>query len=983
MSRHLRLTAFLVCFFAASAAHGGQWKPVSTFTAGPRLDVVRFGYLHWSKASGDTSGDTWDVDNSFGNHGGKLRGGPRPEQFALWGDRFSIEWDFQVPADGEYVVTICGNVNGPKDRPWRIAYSENGGWIEAEPVTLRSIRGWGTKLVSWRIRLPAGKTRFRLGGELYAWWVGLSRPWESEYIKGGRVVKARPILRRSLLAARNAKSGKVRPEALLVLPQGRRFDEALAELKASFRKASGVELPVKEAGKLTAEDRKRYTLLLPGSMEHHPLLEKLYWREYHFTTEQFPGRGGHVVRTVYDPWGAGRNVVVLGGSDPAGVLAAVRAFVAAWEPGADDGSLGFSKFLLQKFGPEVAARAHFMPSDRKLKAFRTTLKRKILPSGWETGSRSYLTNTGQIGMWYARSGRRECAELLRDRILKMTREPVFNVGTDDHMALWLLWRGWILTEHSPAISDADRLKITDWLLQTTHSHEAFERIHSWYQNSYNPSTTLRHNHQTVNALGIFLAADYFGKYYRLPFAKVWNEKVNEICAPATRTFKATEDSNNYQWHSVKQAALWSLWSGSEHYFTSGNLARACRRLMICRNNFGTPANYGDCWGPFESGDSNDVLEIALRKYRKGRYQFALDLFHNNHRKVMKGHYWHNLEDFSHKYYFRKAVVPAEQPKDLLGVAVMPIPQAYHDYYSGKGGDLGFWAERKERPAHPPLAKCFDKISLRRSFDPDDEYLLLQGVGPTNHAHYDANAIVQVCARGRIFLVDYGYQRSEPRHHSMLEIVRDGTRHMWSRYPKASRWADFREGPAFAELVGANDSDRLGLLSSKLAGINGVDWTRHMVWLKGRGFLVLDEVVAKTAGKYDFTNRWRAVGKSAAKGRSLTVEQEGQRLLIVNADASELSLTTDRKDEKATYKFFNQSYKWAAMPPMVWEQKLTREMTAGDRCVFVNLLWFGKDDAEVKPSAKHGATWQVDGVHVGIAEGKVFAVEAGGEKLELK
>ncbi len=62
---------------------------------------------------------------------------------------------------------------------------------------------------------------------------------------------------------------------------------------------------------------------------------------------------------------------------------------------------------------------------------------------------------------------------------------------------------------------------------------------------------------------------------------------------------------------------------------------------------------------------------------------------------------------------------------------------------------------------------------------------------------------------------------------------------------------------------------------------------------------------------------------------------------------------------------------------------TREMAAGDRCVFVNLLWFGKEEAEVKPSTKHGATWQVDGVHVGIAGGKVFAVEAGRKKLELK
>ena len=52
---------------------------------------------------------------------------------------------------------------------------------------------------------------------------------------------------------------------------------------------------------------------------------RLYFEAYDFTDYAWPGPGGHVVRTIRDPWGTAAHVVMLGGSDAAGVGEAAEA----------------------------------------------------------------------------------------------------------------------------------------------------------------------------------------------------------------------------------------------------------------------------------------------------------------------------------------------------------------------------------------------------------------------------------------------------------------------------------------------------------------------------------------------------------------------------------------------------------------------------------------------------------------------------------
>jgi hypothetical protein len=57
------------------------------------------------------------------------------------------------------------------------------------------------------------------------------------------------------------------------------------------------------------------------------LARKLYAAAYDFTDYSWPSAGGHVVRTIRDPFATGAHVIMLGGSDAAGVADAAAALV--------------------------------------------------------------------------------------------------------------------------------------------------------------------------------------------------------------------------------------------------------------------------------------------------------------------------------------------------------------------------------------------------------------------------------------------------------------------------------------------------------------------------------------------------------------------------------------------------------------------------------------------------------------------------------
>lgn len=66
---------------------------------------------------------------------------------------------------------------------------------------------------------------------------------------------------------------------------------------------------------LTDADWRDYHLVLLGSIVNNPEILKLYARHQCFTDARYPGRGGVEIRTIVNPLGTGKNVLLLGGTD--------------------------------------------------------------------------------------------------------------------------------------------------------------------------------------------------------------------------------------------------------------------------------------------------------------------------------------------------------------------------------------------------------------------------------------------------------------------------------------------------------------------------------------------------------------------------------------------------------------------------------------------------------------------------------------------
>ena len=170
---------------------------------------------------------------------------------------------------------------------------------------------------------------------------------------------------------------------------------------------------------------------------------------------------------------------------------------------------------------------------------------------------------------------------------------------------------------------------------------------------------------------------------------------------------------------------------------------------------------------------------------------------------------------------------------------------------------------------PPHDQCFDKISLRDSFDADSEYLLLGGQSHGYHSHPDGNAIISFTDNDRLWLFDNGYFVPDTVEHNTMMIVRDG---LFEPVPRLT-WLDLTA-----------DLPATGMTRTSLRGYNGADWSRNIIWAKGEYMVVLDEVTAREAGDFGLQCIWRVLGEPEVDGDRALVTQTGKRFALVTDGA---------------------------------------------------------------------------------------------------
>ncbi len=609
-------------------------------------------------------------------------------------------------------------------------------------------------------------------------------------------------------------------QAIIVAPKG--YSPIAEQVQKHIKALTGVELPIKDPADLTAKDLEYFNVILVGNAPDNVLVQRLVWERWLFDT-WYPGDETFVIRSIHNPFGHGKNIIFIGGENPTTVSMASEKFLGMLNPGdtlAVDWIMTFETDKRENPVTEEMIRSY---TDRADQALSFKNGRNLISSAASMAKRYY--STGQEG-W---------AELFKMTMRK--HKAIDEPGMGTHMNVYDTISQWELIEESPVFSDADRLFITNHFLYILRSDEGC--MHRFFQKG-TEQQGVRHNHQTLPGLACLFGGRYFKLGYNLPEADEWIQAAGKLFDSQKVSHKPQCDCNSYEWGTLYQTGWWSLGSGDYSFFENGSFRAAADRAILEMDNRGYSSCNGDFWSLYYF--PTVFFRQAAEFYKDGRYEWAI-------RKHYSG------IDYPQRRGVANVVrgVEPEEPTDLLGIKVAPMSEHFYN------------AHNTTMPNEPepniPIERSFDKLSFRRTFDPEDQYLLIDGIGMGSHGHVDVNGVSQFTDNSRVWLMDISYTEApNMRDHNVITVLRNG---------------ETVKPPPLAALDGIADLDTFGFCKTSLPEYFGMDWHRNIFWAKDRYFLFMDQLVALEPGDYTMRAHWRTPGEGRIDGMTFTVQQQAK------------------------------------------------------------------------------------------------------------
>ena len=708
-----------------------------------------------------------------------------------------------------------------------------------------------------------------------------------------------------------------RDRAAIFCPVGEEFEQIAEQLSTDLAPECGGRLEVRAVAPDTCHwPSSPQNLVLLGNALNNPLIFHLYVNHYTLADEYFPGPDCELVHTVHNPFGDFRNVIVIGSSNPGGTANAARVFLS----------------MVRKHGPKLGFTLHSRSSRMRMDVpapedFAYCLQKRKQ----QIDADDIPWVAMDYGMLYYLTGHEQWGELFRDLHLHAI-EVARDHGTwprtvfDNDFYVYRLLTAWDLIEESPIFSNDDRREITRLCLETSRYVNGM----SYLQDYFSGRLRMLNNHQTFPAISIFMAHRYFSKYYGWKEFERTQAAVKAIFAMHNTSWRPNDNDEGVAVRTHRHLVNYSLIQGDDTYFATGRARKLADWIIMVTDNradtliFGDAGEYDGAYhgGPKEIQDQYCLGMISLASWydRDGRYTWARDWFR-------KGLDWKDRLDFDQllckKYGWQERYgitewefylgwlfrdhLKAEEPAHLLGVAVA--------HYDEAGRII---AKVEELPRE----ESFDKMTFRKGFGKMDEYLAVEGIATMPHSHQDANCIMRLSWRDRLWIVEGDEMKSLRRYHNGIVVVRNG---------------EHLEPPQIARLKASGMLSSWGASQTLQVDDNGLDCERNIFWRQGEYFIVWDRLTAVRKGSYMVECRWRTLGDVEPVGRELQVKQDGESFSILSADQSELALSyrdalyePDREDYRH-YEHAKDGFQ------RILRGSQRREMKAGDPMHFVNRL----------------------------------------------
>ncbi|MBI5686802.1 MAG: PQQ-binding-like beta-propeller repeat protein [Verrucomicrobia bacterium] len=576
---------------------------------------------------------------------------------------------------------------------------------------------------------------------------------------------------------------------------------AAETLRSALAKRLGVESSL--ISKLADAKPGQQTAIALGNMLDNELLTRLYWSRYTYEDGQFPSPDGYTVHTVFDPhhWGGGQDVIVLGASRPEQLGRAVERFLGLLQGEGSSTVLPHTVIVEPAKKLTTAARRSLAkPVDPSFTAFRINAE-QYLKTGDETHARLAIAALDIMVETYCKNPKR-------------------HMPWPEETSSGEIFAAWDAFEECPLITPEKRRDYLEaflaWSRDLTHCSYEYRAIDEKF--------TVTWNHTTFALLGLYFAGRYFDRHYDLAEAKEWLRKSRLGFAAQARSWKPQEDADSYIVHTMEHVIQFSLADWDMRFFENGVMKRYADYVVGCGDTRQLPAGFGDSGYGMAPTMAKVALPVAYWWTRDGGYRWLLEHMHGG---GWENAYWTDTEP--------------RAPERFVGLNVFPMDRQIYDDTQRRPT----YNEAFER-ADVPFEEAWDKISFRENWEPDGQYLLLDGLGRGKHLHFDTGSIATFVQDGERWLIDHDYLVRNTTEHSMLSVLRDG------RCTKLV--------PSLAGLAASGDLPGMAATRTYVKSYNSVDWDRRVLWSKGAWFLVQDTITAREDGNYDLDLTWKTIDR---------------------------------------------------------------------------------------------------------------------------
>jgi len=603
-----------------------------------------------------------------------------------------------------------------------------------------------------------------------------------------------------------------RPKCVVVIPDQPHLRALAERIRAKVQECSGVSLSIRsDSESLDVLDSDN--AIAVGCLPNNRLIEKLYLDWFTLCDRWYPGPRGWLIRTIHNPYGTGKNVILLGASQDEMLTSAVEAFCVRLKPGKTcqvdriwDIHLGEGMEL----NPDVDSTGLFHlfnDADQGIglsKVFQQGLRY------WYTGDETYA-----------------------EKFMAAIAANPGQIVTADHYNSHKHPLIWDVIEESPSFTDRQRLQVVNGLLRHLRGGEALAApgIKSWLD-AKNPKRMME-RHGMMSAICALDGARYFQAHYPSPEFADALETVDKYFARQMTHGKGWKDELDLHTY-FEMPLLYALFRRNSTFRESGAMELFADRCVQYCSNLGGMESY-----PFY------VLRMAAHMLDDPGYTYVADM----RLRAEERHGPLPVHEFVGPRAFAGDGKPAP-PRRHVGVLATPVDPIEHWVYDYR----------------LPIEKGFDKFTLRAGFEIDDDYLLLDGVSRVDDkANYDAMSVKEFSASGRVFLSDYTnctiLARHGFTHHNLVTVTRDGQAEL---------------PPRLAELVHTAKLGGFGYAHARMDPYIDSVYDRRLIWKANRWLVVCDRLEANQTGDYALACNWSLPGKGEEEDGvyHTTIESEG-------------------------------------------------------------------------------------------------------------